>query len=70
MTETIEPNCYICSKPVKLEEAKTDAGGQAIHGECYVVATLLHARSKPRVGRTVLAPTNPVPPKINPKIQP
>ena len=30
-----EPACAICRKPVKLEVAKTDEGGKAVHEECY-----------------------------------
>jgi hypothetical protein len=28
--------CPICNKPVKLETAKSDEGGKAIHEECYL----------------------------------
>lgn len=28
--------CPICRKPVKLETAKTDGDGQAIHDACYL----------------------------------
>jgi hypothetical protein len=28
--------CPICNQPVKLETAKSDEGGKAIHEECYL----------------------------------
>ena len=28
--------CTICDKPLKIETAKTDEDGQAVHEECYV----------------------------------
>jgi hypothetical protein len=27
--------CPICKEPVRLEDAKTDADGKAVHEECY-----------------------------------
>ena len=41
--------CYICNKPIRLEQSKTDESGRAIHEECYVVATLLRSRSHPEI---------------------
>jgi hypothetical protein len=29
------PICPICREPVRLEDAKTDEGGNAIHENCY-----------------------------------
>ena len=29
------PICSVCNKPVKLESAKTDEDGQAVHEDCY-----------------------------------
>ncbi len=29
------PVCPRCRKPVKLEDAKTDENGRAMHEECY-----------------------------------
>lgn len=31
-----QPLCPMCNKPVKLETAKSDEGGKAIHEECYL----------------------------------
>ena len=31
------PICSICKEPVRLETAKTDENGQAVHEDCYVV---------------------------------
>jgi hypothetical protein len=28
--------CALCNEPVKLEDAKTDGDGHAVHGECYL----------------------------------
>jgi hypothetical protein len=28
--------CRICGKPVRLESAKADGEGKAVHEECYV----------------------------------
>ena len=30
------PLCVVCNQPVKLEMAKTDETGRAIHDECYL----------------------------------
>ena len=30
------PPCAICNEPVKLETAKADGEGRAVHEECYV----------------------------------
>jgi hypothetical protein len=30
------PRCSICNEPVKLETAKTDEDGKAVHEDCYV----------------------------------
>jgi hypothetical protein len=47
MMGTIQFICYICNKPVRLEQSKTDESGRAIHEECYVLATLLRTGSHP-----------------------
>jgi|HubBroStandDraft_4_1064222.scaffolds.fasta_scaffold63053_1 hypothetical protein len=31
-------SCLICDKPVRLETAKTDEFGNAVHEECYVLS--------------------------------
>jgi len=49
MTGTTQYVCYICNKPVNLEQSKTDENGRAIHEECYVAATLLRTGSHPAV---------------------
>jgi hypothetical protein len=54
MTGTPQFICYICNKPIKLEEAKTDANGRAIHEECCVVATLLRTSVDTRKEKTAL----------------
>jgi hypothetical protein len=46
--------CYICNTPIKLEEAKTDANGRAIHEECCVLATLLRTSVDARKEKTAL----------------
>ncbi|HEY6370591.1 MAG TPA: hypothetical protein VIX37_08425 [Candidatus Sulfotelmatobacter sp.] len=35
------PTCSICSRPVPLENSKTDEGGKAVHEECYVLKLAL-----------------------------
>jgi hypothetical protein len=34
------PACHICNKPVKLEMAKTDELGRAVHEGCYLLQTM------------------------------
>jgi len=38
MKRSAHPNfkCPICNEPVKLETAKIDETGKAVHAECYV----------------------------------
>jgi hypothetical protein len=31
------PMCSYCADPVKIENAKTDEDGKAIHAECYLL---------------------------------
>ena len=31
------PICLVCSQPVRLDDAKTDEDGNAIHEDCYLV---------------------------------
>jgi hypothetical protein len=31
------PLCSLCNEPVDLQTAKTDADGQAMHEDCYVL---------------------------------
>jgi hypothetical protein len=40
--------CHICRKPVAVETAKTDAYGQAVHEDCYIVSLT----RKPALART------------------
>jgi hypothetical protein len=30
------PICPVCHQPVRLEDAKTDEDGQAVHEKCYL----------------------------------
>jgi len=32
------PLCFICKKPVALENSATDSNGKAVHEECYILA--------------------------------
>ena len=34
-SDTFSPICPICREPVRLEDAKTDEDGRAIHEDCY-----------------------------------
>jgi hypothetical protein len=43
-SEAYSPICPICHEPVRVEEAKTDEDGQAIHEDCYF-ASLKHTLS-------------------------
>ena len=36
-----EISCSICNRPVDLETAKADGGGNAVHEECYVLREAL-----------------------------
>ena len=38
--------CVICHKPVRLETAKTDDDGQAVHEECYAWKVASDAKAK------------------------
>lgn len=38
--------CWVCNKPVKLETAKTDEQGGAVHEECYVMVCALNAATR------------------------
>jgi Flp pilus assembly pilin Flp len=55
-----DPPCRICSKPVLLENSKTDETGLAIHEECYLLKlSLQRARmgsSKPRKRLPLILP--------------
>jgi hypothetical protein len=35
------PTCHICHKPVKLETAKTDESGMAVHEGCYLLKVMV-----------------------------
>jgi hypothetical protein len=35
------PTCHICNKPVKLEMAKTDESGRAVHEGCYLLKVIV-----------------------------
>ena len=37
LTPPITPLCFICKKPVNLENSSTDSSGKAAHEECYVL---------------------------------
>lgn len=32
------PICPLCREPIRLEDAKTDEDGQAIHENCYLAS--------------------------------
>jgi hypothetical protein len=34
------PTCHFCNKPVKLESAKTDESGRAVHEGCYLLSVM------------------------------
>jgi Flp pilus assembly pilin Flp len=55
-----DPPCRICSKPVLLENSKTDETGLAIHEECYVSKlshqTACKGSSKPRRRLSLIFP--------------
>ena len=39
--------CSICDRPVRVEDAKTDENGKAIHEDCYARKTkLMRSKSK------------------------
>lgn len=31
------PICFVCNQPVRLDHAKTDEDGNAIHEDCYLI---------------------------------
>ena len=35
--------CWICGKPVSLENCKVDEQGLPVHGECYLVRVALNS---------------------------
>jgi hypothetical protein len=35
------PTCHICNKPIKLEMAKTDESGRAVHEGCYLLKVMV-----------------------------
>ena len=43
MARSAQPalNCSICNKPVDLKTTKTNAAGQPVHEECYVLRQAL-----------------------------
>ena len=47
--------CAICSKPVTLEESKTDERGLAVHENCYVWTVALKKPRK-RVNQVDMVP--------------
>ena len=47
--------CALCNEPVKLEGAKTDGGGHAVHDECYfdnISGKILPNPKKPPVAQS------------------
>jgi hypothetical protein len=40
--------CRICANPVRLEDSKTDASGQAVHEGCYVASLTSATHSRQR----------------------
>jgi len=42
-----EQNCPICNKPVDLKTTKTNASGQPVHEECYVLRQALKNATRP-----------------------
>jgi hypothetical protein len=50
------PNCWICGKPVRLENCKIDEHGQAVHEDCYAMrlkleGTCAHTPEQPHKRR-------------------
>ena len=45
-----EVTCAYCHQPVKLENAKTNENGQAVHEDCYVANSL--SVEEPNLDRT------------------
>jgi hypothetical protein len=47
-------HCSICGKPVRLEEAKTDSKGHAVHESCFAsdLAHTLREQKTPPVENT------------------
>lgn len=44
------PVCSICKQPVRLETAKTDEKGQAVHEDCYLQRLMASLQySPPRI---------------------
>jgi hypothetical protein len=39
--------CYLCDKPLPLEDSKTDESGKAVHEECYLLKLRLRQASTP-----------------------
>jgi hypothetical protein len=40
MREEFLVQCWICNKPVRLQDCKTDDRGRPVHEECYVILTM------------------------------
>lgn len=53
-SDSPHPNviCRICGKPVSIGTAKTDAAGQAIHEECFVLKVKLEQASRDEDGHS------------------
>ena len=47
------PICFVCNQPVRLDHAKTDEDGNAIHEDCYLIKLRRKAgsQSSPRAQR-------------------
>jgi hypothetical protein len=41
MAIAITPICWVCDKPVSLEECKIDEHGEAVHENCYALRIAL-----------------------------
>ena len=45
-------SCQLCHKPVKLENARVNELGKAVHEECYVQALQMAGPSNPHNSHT------------------
>jgi hypothetical protein len=43
--------CWICGKLIDLTNCKTDEHGLPVHGDCYVLRTLLKSRGEPMASK-------------------
>ena len=47
MATDLTPCCWICDKPVPLEDCKIDEQGRAVHESCYLTKVASQKESKP-----------------------